>query len=593
MGAQVGMVDGDAGSRPPSPVRRLAFAERIAPDAAEPRRRGRAAFPAADESDVIRMPGAAMPPPGARADLTAVPPDVRIVDRMPPGPLLAANAVPWRRMGSGVVFAGTRPEALPALAAAWEAAGGGRASGARFAPASEADVARALERVAPRQAEAAEVRTPGPDSCRWLGARRSGAGASAALAAFATATLLAPMTVLAVASVITALFVLAGTTLRAAALFSAGWKRPPRRPVPHDLPVISVMVPLFREAAIAERLLVRLSRIDYPRHLLDVRLVTEAEDHTTRRALAAADLPRWTTVVTVPDGPIRTKPRALNYALDGCRGDIIGIWDAEDAPAPDQLLRVAAEFAAAPPGVACLQGRLAFATRGQGWLARCFALEYAGWFRIILPGFEALGLPIPLGGTTVFLRRGPLEAVGAWDAHNVTEDADLGIRLARRGWRTALIDTVTMEEPNTRPIAWIRQRSRWLKGYAVTWMVHSRRPRRLVRDLGPWGALGVQVVLLGTLVQFALAPALWLYWIGLPGGGGAAMALGWTLAGLLLLSEAVNWTVAVLGAKRAGIMRHAVLVPTMLLYFPLATLAAWKALVEVAVAPFYWDKTAH
>ena len=531
--------------------------------------------------------------PPARADLSREPADVRLIDRMPPGAMLAANAVPWRRMGRGVVFAGTRPEALPALAAAWQASGGGPAAAARFAVADGAEVALALGRVAARQAEAAITRTPAADSCRWLGARTWGAGSAAMLGAFGTAVLLAPMAVLAVASVVTALFVLAGTALRAAALFSSGWQRPPRREVPADLPVISVLVPLFHEANIAERLLKRLTRLDYPRDRLDLRLVIEADDRTTRDALAAADLPGWVTVVTVPGGPIRTKPRALNYALDGCRGGIVGVWDAEDAPARDQLLRVAAEFAAAPPHVACLQGRLAFATQGHGWLARCFALEYAGWFRIVLPGLEALGLPIPLGGTTVFLRRGPLEAVGGWDAHNVTEDADLGIRLARRGYRTALIDTVTMEEPNTRPLAWIRQRSRWLKGYVVTWMVHTRRPVTLVRELGPWGAAGVQVILLGTMMQFALAPALWLYWLGLPGGGGAAMALGWTLAGLLLLSEAVNWTVAVLGAKRAGIMRHAVIVPTMLLYFPLATAAAWKALVEIAVAPFYWDKTAH
>ncbi len=531
-------------------------------------------------------------PAAGLADLVARPPDARLIDRMPPGVLLASDAVPWRRVGGGVVFAGTRPEALPALAAAWEAAGGGSAGGARFVLAAPDDVARALLRLAPRQAEAAAMRTPAAQSCRWLGARGWGAGAAAALGAFAAALALAPMAVLAAASVVAALFVLAGTVLRAAALFSSGWRRPPHAPVPDALPTISVMVPLYREAAIAERLLVRLGRVEYPRALLDLRLVTEAEDATTRDALAAATLPPWVTVVPVPDGPIRTKPRALNYALDGCRGRIVGVWDAEDAPAPDQLLRVAAEFAAAPPEVACLQGRLAFATRGHGWLARCFALEYAGWFRIVLPGLEALGLPIPLGGTTLFLRRGPLEAVGGWDAHNVTEDADLGIRLARHGYRTALIDTVTVEEPNTRPLAWIRQRSRWLKGYAITWMVHTRRPLRLVRDLGPWGAAGVQVILLGTLVQFALAPALWLYWLGLPAGTGAS-ALAWTLAGLLLLSEAVNWTVAVLGAKRAGIMRHAVLVPTMLLYFPLATFAAWKALIEIAVAPFYWDKTAH
>ena len=152
------------------------------------------------------------------------------------------------------------------------------------------------------------------------------------------------------------------------------------------------------------------------------------------------------------------------------------------------------------------KGCLISITPRVNWLSRCFTIEYATWFRVILPGLARMGLPIPLGGTTLFFRRTILDRLGGWDAHNVTEDADLGIRLARHGYRTELIPTTTYEEANCRPWPWVRQRSRWLKGYAVTWAVHMRNPARLWRDLGPWRFFGVQVLFVGTLSQFITAP---------------------------------------------------------------------------------------
>jgi cellulose synthase/poly-beta-1,6-N-acetylglucosamine synthase-like glycosyltransferase len=197
----------------------------------------------------------------------------------------------------------------------------------------------------------------------------------------------------------------------------------------------------------------------------------------------------------VPLGTLQTKPRALNYALSFAKGSIIGVYDAEDAPAPDQLHVVVNRFAQRGPEVVCLQGQLDFYNSHSNWLAHCFTVEYATWFRIMLPSLERLGLAIPLGGTTLFFRRDILESLGGWDAHNVTEDADLGIRLARHGYRTEIIDTVTQEEANARAWPWVKQRSHWLKGYAITYGVHMRSPLKLWRDLGAWRFFWCAVVI--------------------------------------------------------------------------------------------------
>ncbi|MEM8548878.1 MAG: glycosyltransferase, partial [Pseudomonadota bacterium] len=226
--------------------------------------------------------------------------------------------------------------------------------------------------------------------------------------------------------------------------------------------MVSLLVPLFREKDIAGSLIGRLSKLTYPKSRLEALLILEAEDLQTRKVLAATDLPPWMRVITVPPGALQTKPRAMNYARRFAHGEIIGIYDAEDAPAPYQIEAVVAHLERADDDVACVQGILDYYNPTANWLARCFTIEYASWFRILLPGLARIGVPIPLGGTTVFFRSAALDALHGWDAHNVTEDADLGMRLARHGWRTELVDSVTLEEANCRFWPWIKQRSRWL-----------------------------------------------------------------------------------------------------------------------------------
>ncbi|WP_232820785.1 glycosyltransferase family 2 protein [Thalassobius sp. I31.1] len=372
----------------------------------------------------------------------------------------------------------------------------------------------------------------------------------------------------------------------------------PRLVPPLRLPRVSVLVPLFRENQIAEQLIKRLSLLEYPRELLEICLVAEEDDLVTLHAISETKLPGWMRPVVVPAGKLRTKPRALNFALDFCSGSIIGVYDAEDAPDPDQIHKIVRRFSERGHEVVCLQGVLDYYNARTNWLSRCFTIEYATWFRVVLPGIMRLGFAIPLGGTTLFFRRAALEKLGRWDAYNVTEDADLGVRLARYGYRAEIIETVTHEEANCRVIPWIKQRSRWIKGFAATWAVHMRAPRLLWQQLGAWKFLGFQIMFLCTLSQFVLAPLLWSLWLVPLGVSHPLHAIlpNWiflSVAGLFILTEAITIAVGIYAVSGKEHRFLSLWVPTLHFYYPLGALASYKGLWELILSPFYWDKTSH
>ena len=525
------------------------------------------------------------------------PPDPRLIDRLGAAACLRDGLLPWRQVGALTVIATAFPEDFARRRAQLEAC---------FGPVLMALVpngALAAAILAARGAaldHAARCRVAAPESCRDWG--RGPASLWFGLVALAAlAGLIAAPLVLLFAITIGALLTLFFATLLKIAAALAALRRPAPEPPPPliaRLPTVSVVVALYHESSIAARLVRRLDRLDYPRELLDIVLVVEEDDRLTRSALNAADLPPWMRVVVAPFGPLKTKPRALNFALDACRGQIIGVYDAEDAPAPDQIRQMVTRFYQRGAEVACLQGVLDFYNPNTNWLSRCFTLEYAAWFRIVLPGLARLGFAIPLGGTTLFFRRAALEALGGWDAHNVTEDADLGMRLARHGYRTELIDSVTEEEANCRVLPWIRQRSRWLKGYMVTYAVHMRDPALLWRQLGAWKFIGFQAFFLTTLSQFLLAPVLWSFWLvalGLPHPVADALPppLRLALMGLFLVTEAVLLVVTLIALRLTPARINPLWALMLHLYFPLAALASYKAAWELINRPFYWDKTRH
>lgn len=538
-------------------------------------------------------------------DLDANPPDPALVARLAPDRCLRLGLVPWRRIGGSTLIAVADPDTFAAQQADLETLFGPVSCAVAPINAIQSHIARLGRDFLSRRAD---MLCPGDYSCR--NAARPVKWVYLALLGgmFAAACLILPRLVLVIFIAWLFIYQISTGILRLLALTSRvrsgrSGDKPITQPMtpngqPDTAPVVSILVPLYHESRILPDLIRRLQTTTYPTNRLDVCLVLEADDAITSAAIAGISLPDWIRTVTVPRAKLKTKPRAMNYALDFCRGSIVGIYDAEDAPEADQIDRVVRHFQAAPPEVACIQGYLDFYNAKQNWLSRCFSIEYAIWFRVILHGIDTLGLPVPLGGTTVFFRREALEKIGAWDAHNVTEDADLGFRLARLGYRCDFLATTTHEEANCHPRNWVKQRSRWLKGYAITWLSHMRRPVELWRDLGAAGFLAFQVLLLGTVTNFLVAPLIWSLWLVAFGGSlpfydlipklvWQALAAGFIASELILLVIGVY---AVSGPNHRHLIPY---VPSMILYWPLGTLAAFKAAYELLRSPFFWDKTQH
>lgn len=365
-----------------------------------------------------------------------------------------------------------------------------------------------------------------------------------------------------------------------------------------ELPPYTILVPLYKEAEVVELITRNIRRLDYPAAKLEVLLLCEEDDEETIGALERADLPGNYHVIEVPAGEPRTKPRACNYGLLLARGEYCVIYDAEDRPDPDQLKRVVAAFRKSRERLACVQARLNYFNARQNLLTAWFAAEYAMWFDLVLPGLHFNGHPVPLGGTSNHFRTDVLRELCAWDPFNVTEDADLGVRLWERGYATAMIDSVTLEEANSRVGNWIRQRSRWIKGYIQTWLVHMRHPVRLAREIGAGPFVSVQLTIGGILVTL-FNPIFWALailalvvdppWLGelFPG------PLLYLAVFELVIGNFVQLYLFLVGLGRRGLWE---LVPAMLLlpvYWVLMSIAGWKGALQLVTRPFYWEKTDH
>ena len=364
---------------------------------------------------------------------------------------------------------------------------------------------------------------------------------------------------------------------------------------PDLLPIYTVIAPVYQEADILPGLINALCELDYPGERLDVKIVVEEDDVETRAAAAAIEMPNHFEVLIVPPGEPRTKPRALNYALAFARGSFIAIYDAEDRPDPAQLSAALAAFYAAGPDLAVVQAPLYWWNAPETWITRQLALEYATQFHVILPALARWGWPAPLGGTSNHFRRASLEAVGGWDPHNVTEDADLGLRIAEAGGRFSVIAPPTAEEAPTSVRAWTRQRSRWLKGFMQTWLVRMRRPTRFAHRTGLGGMVALHV-LVGMSVLASLGHGVALI---VTLAGGAAMLLGWLEPiepGALVvfgIGYSAAFAATLVGLVRAKLLRLAPHMAVTPLYWLLLTLPAVRAVRDLIARPFHWEKTTH
>jgi hypothetical protein len=366
------------------------------------------------------------------------------------------------------------------------------------------------------------------------------------------------------------------------------------------LPIYTVLVPVYNEPDVVPILLNSLSQLAYPHEKLDVLLLLEEKDLATIAAANAAKPPPYIRFIYIPDSAPRTKPKACNYGLAFARGEYVTIYDAEDIPEPDQLKKAIAAFRLGPDSLVCVQAALNYFNRDENILTRMFTLEYSYWFDYLLPGLEALRLPIPLGGTSNHFRTERLRELGGWDPFNVTEDADLGIRASQRGYTVGVIDSTTYEEANCRLGNWLRQRSRWIKGYMQTWLVHNRHPWQSLRTLGVKKWLSYQFFIGGTIATFLSSPILWglfVYWLVTQAGWVVRiLPAGWVLYVALFNLIIGNALAVYLNMIAVFARGYYELLPCALLnplYWQLHSIAAYLALWQLFTRPFYWEKTTH
>lgn len=363
------------------------------------------------------------------------------------------------------------------------------------------------------------------------------------------------------------------------------------------LPAYTIIVALYHEASSVAPLLQAIDALDYPREKLDVILVVEPDDRDTHAAIARLRPQVHARTVVAPAVAPRTKPKALNCALPFVRGSFVAVYDAEDRPEPRQLRAALDVFRSHDDTIACAQASLCIDNATHSWLSRTFATEYAGHFDAVLPGLSAMGLPLPLGGSSNHFRTDVLRKVGGWDAYNVTEDADLGFRLARFGYRSVTFASTTFEEAPIAFRAWLPQRTRWMKGWLQTWCVHMRHPILLWRDAGPAGFFALNLLAGGNIVSALAYPVMLgaLFWH-LAGGTWSWSRPDWpALLYLAVFLSGCGSTIVIglMGLAQRGRLRDGWILVMTPLYWGCLSRAAWRAVFHYVWTPYQWEKTEH
>ncbi len=381
-----------------------------------------------------------------------------------------------------------------------------------------------------------------------------------------------------------------------------------------ELPFYTIQLPVFKESEVIYKLASNLQNLDYPKEKLDVKLLIESDDEVTFNAVKNLKFPCIFDPVIIPYAQPKTKPKACNYGLHFSKGTYLTIYDAEDIPDSDQLKMVHSLFKKLPEEYIVIQCALNYFNKTENYLTRMFTLEYSYWFDYMLPGLDGLKVPIPLGGTSNHFKFDKLLELGGWDGFNVTEDADLGIRAYAKGYKVTVLNSTTYEEANNAFYNWIRQRSRWIKGYMQTYLVHMRNPAKLYREVGLNGFLGFQFFIGGTFFTFLAYPVLlllFLFYIFLTFDISSHIVGSlnteivdffklifpeWVIiisvfnfmAGNLLMIY-INM-IAVFRRKSYSLILYAITNPV---YWLMHSISAYKGLFQLVSKPFYWEKTNH
>lgn len=366
-----------------------------------------------------------------------------------------------------------------------------------------------------------------------------------------------------------------------------------------DLPIYTIHLPVFKESEVIQKLVWNLNSLDYPIEKIDAKLLIESDDDMTYNAVRDMKFPTNFEPIIIPYAQPKTKPKACNYGLYFSKGKYLTIYDAEDIPDSDQLKQTYKLFNKLPEDYIAIQCALNYFNKSENFLTKMFTLEYSYWFDYMLPGLDSLRIPIPLGGTSNHFKFDKLMELGGWDGFNVTEDADLGLRCYAKDYKITVLGSTTYEEANNEFFNWIRQRSRWIKGYMQTYLVHMRNPFKLYKSIGSRGFFGFQFFIGGTVFTFLSYPVLLFFllfyfvfkstWIEIffPDWLIIISIINFTLGNLIMIYTNM---IAIFKRSSYSLLLYALANP---IYWLMHSISAYKGLNQLITKPFYWEKTNH
>jgi cellulose synthase/poly-beta-1,6-N-acetylglucosamine synthase-like glycosyltransferase len=356
-----------------------------------------------------------------------------------------------------------------------------------------------------------------------------------------------------------------------------------------EYPVYSILIPMYKEVAKFTKILAAIDNLDYPKRYLDVKIILEEDDISMIREVSLHEIPFYVQIIKTPKLLPRTKPKALNYAMNFVRGEYLVVYDADDEPEPQQLKNSVIEFKSLPENYICLQSNLNFYNANENLLTSCMALEYYIWFAIILKGLNFFNLPMPLGGTSNHFKTSKLKDIGLWDSHNVTEDTDLGLKIYQLGYKSKIYNSITFEEAPIELKIWFYQRVRWIKGFLQTFLIHIMliKHNNIKSKIIIWGFIGFSVQ------GFLITPLLLImYFYNAP-----------IIVEFINISLCINVSFVILSAicalknirynKSYGRLYYLCIIVIFPFYFLLHSIASYYAVWELIIKPFHWNKTTH
>lgn len=367
-----------------------------------------------------------------------------------------------------------------------------------------------------------------------------------------------------------------------------------------ELPVMSVLIPLYKEKEVIPQIFKYLSDFDYPQEKLDIIFILESTDTETAQAFLDMHPPSHFKALLSPDVQPKTKPKAMNVAFSAAKGDILVIFDAEVLPERDQLKRAYLTFKLHPEA-GYLHSRMDVYNADENWITRLYTGEFCYFYHYYLPGLVASNFPLPISGHSTYFRREVIEKVGAWDAYNVAEDCDIGIRIYRKGFGSGrMLDTHTWEQSTTTIPTWVRQRTRWIQGFIQTSIVQLRYPLLLKRELKTWRNFVVFLILVpGNVILNILNIFQWMMfalWHTTHAPFLQVAYSGFTLYLATICFVVGNFFFTFYSMYALYKRKHYSTVPWAMLmfaYWIMLGIATIRATIHLFLHPYKWDKTAH